>query len=118
MQSRAGSLRSGRPAHPPEAGRAAAHQAAESETLPSPHEHAAASTGAVAGRSVVAIAASAGGLDALGLVLSALPADFPAAVVVVQHIGPHSPSLLAQILARRTPLPVSQAIDGERFMAG
>jgi two-component system chemotaxis response regulator CheB len=62
---------------------------------------------------VVAMAASAGGLSALSLVLSNLPAGFPAAVLVVQHLDPHHRSLMAEILSRRTPLSVQQAVDGE-----
>jgi two-component system chemotaxis response regulator CheB len=62
---------------------------------------------------VVALAASAGGLKALSHVLSALPPDFPAAVVVVQHLDPRHRSLMADILSRRTPLKVKQAEDGE-----
>ncbi len=64
---------------------------------------------------VVAIAASAGGLNALGLVLSGLPEIFPAAVLVVQHLDPRHPSFLADILKRRTPLQVKEAEDGERL---
>ena len=37
---------------------------------------------------IVALAASAGGLKALSEVLSGLPADFPAAIVVLQHLDP------------------------------
>jgi two-component system, chemotaxis family, protein-glutamate methylesterase/glutaminase len=66
-----------------------------------------------AAQSVVAIAASAGGLDALGVVLGALPATLPAAVLIVQHLDPNHPSLMAEILDRRTSLPVKQAEDGE-----
>jgi two-component system chemotaxis response regulator CheB len=62
---------------------------------------------------VVALAASAGGLKALSHVLSALPPDFPAAVVVVQHLDPRHRSLMADILSRRTPLKVKQAEEGE-----
>jgi chemotaxis response regulator CheB len=54
---------------------------------------------------VVALVASAGGLSALNQVLLPLPADFGAAVVIVQHLG-GSGSSLAQILRRRSPLPV------------
>ena len=39
----------------------------------------------------------------------ALPADFPAAIVLVQHLDPDHPSLMAEILGRRTSLPVRQA---------
>jgi two-component system chemotaxis response regulator CheB len=62
---------------------------------------------------VVALAASAGGLKALSCVLAGLPADFPAAVLVVQHLHPHQPSLLADMLRRRTALRVEQAKEGE-----
>ena len=64
---------------------------------------------------VVALAASAGGLTALSQVLSALPADFPAAIVVVQHLDPRHRSLMADILDRRTPLQAKQAEEGDRL---
>lgn len=67
---------------------------------------------------VVAIASSAGGVQALGTILSALPADFPAALVVVQHVRPRHRSLLAEVLARRTPLRVKPAEDGDRLAPG
>jgi two-component system chemotaxis response regulator CheB len=67
---------------------------------------------------VVAMAASAGGLNALSRVLSALPAEFPAAVLVLQHLDPRHRSLMADILCRRTPLPVKQAQEGDRLLAG
>jgi two-component system chemotaxis response regulator CheB len=62
---------------------------------------------------VAALAASAGGLTALSRVLSALPSDFPAAVVVVQHLDPRHRSLMADILSRRTSLRVKQAEEGD-----
>jgi two-component system, chemotaxis family, protein-glutamate methylesterase/glutaminase len=62
---------------------------------------------------VVALAASAGGLTALSQVLSALPPDFPAAVVVVQHLDPRHRSLMADILSRRTSLKVKQGEEGD-----
>ena len=70
------------------------------------------------GFDVVALAASAGGLNALTHVLAALPADFPAAVVVVQHLDPRHRSLMADILSRRTTLPVVQAAEGDELRAG
>jgi two-component system chemotaxis response regulator CheB len=63
---------------------------------------------------IVAMAASAGGLTALSRVLAALPADFPAVIVVVQHLDPRHRSLMADILSRRTPLRVKQAEEGEQ----
>jgi two-component system chemotaxis response regulator CheB len=67
---------------------------------------------------VVAFAASAGGLYALSYVLSSLPADFAAPVVVVQHLDPHHRSWLAEILGRRTALAVEQARGGEVLEVG
>ena len=67
---------------------------------------------------VVAMAASAGGLTALSDVLSSLPQDFPATIVVVQHLDPRHRSLMAEILDRRTKLKVKQATEGESLAAG
>ncbi len=70
------------------------------------------------GFDVVALTASADGLNALSCVLSALPANFPAAIVVVQHLSPRHPSLMAQILNRRTPLVVKEAKEGSQLSPG
>ncbi|NJL88014.1 MAG: chemotaxis protein CheB [Leptolyngbyaceae cyanobacterium SM1_1_3] len=67
---------------------------------------------------IVAIATSAGGLKALSTVLGRLPADFPALIVVVQHLDPHHRSLMAEILNRRTSLEVKQAEENERLCPG
>jgi two-component system chemotaxis response regulator CheB len=69
-------------------------------------------------RHAVAFAASAGGLAALSQVLSALPSDFAAAILVVQHLDPNHRSWMAEILTRRTGLRVAQARGGERLAAG
>ncbi len=67
---------------------------------------------------IVAIAASAGGLTALSKVVSSLPSDFWAPIVVVQHLDPRHRSLMADILSRRTTLKVKQAEEGDRLMPG
>jgi two-component system chemotaxis response regulator CheB len=67
---------------------------------------------------VVALVASAGGLPALSQVLSHLPADFPAAIVIVQHLDPSRPSLLAKILGQSCALPVCEARNGDRLRPG
>ncbi|AFZ33754.1 CheB methylesterase [Stanieria cyanosphaera PCC 7437] len=67
---------------------------------------------------IVAMAASAGGLNAISQVLSNLPADFAAAIVVVQHLDPSSRSYMAEILKRRTPLAVKQAEENDRINSG
>lgn len=67
---------------------------------------------------LIVIGASAGGIEALRQVLPALPADLPAAVVVVVHIPPDGPSRLPEVLARLTSLPAAPAGDGEPLEAG
>jgi len=67
---------------------------------------------------VIALASSAGGLNVLSAILSALPPDFPIAIVVVQHLDPRHTSLMADILSRRTNLIVNQAREGDRLQAG
>jgi two-component system chemotaxis response regulator CheB len=67
---------------------------------------------------VIGIATSAGGLSALSRLLSALPPTLDAAIVIVQHLDPARPSHLADILGRRTPLPVKQADSEDRLHAG
>ena len=67
---------------------------------------------------VVAMAASAGGLNAIGKVLEALPSDFPAPIVIVQHLDPRHRSLIAEILNRQTKMHVKQAEEGEPLKAG
>jgi two-component system chemotaxis response regulator CheB len=57
------------------------------------------------GAGVVAIGASAGGVEALRAVVAGLPPELPAAVLVVLHIPRHSPSALPGILDRSGPLP-------------
>jgi two-component system chemotaxis response regulator CheB len=68
--------------------------------------------------SVVALCASAGGLDAISQILSHLPADFGAAITVVQHLNPHYPSMMVEILARRTALSVKQAEERDVLSPG
>jgi two-component system, chemotaxis family, response regulator WspF len=67
---------------------------------------------------IAAVGASTGGPEALAAVLKALPADFPAAVVVAQHIGAEfAPSLIAW-LQGRSALPVRPASEGAEPKAG
>src|SRR5687768_13833465 len=54
----------------------------------------------------VAIGASAGGVQALRTLLAALPADLPAAVLVVLHLDPRTRSVLPALLKAVTPLRV------------
>jgi two-component system, chemotaxis family, protein-glutamate methylesterase/glutaminase len=66
--------------------------------------------------SVVAIVVSAGGLTALREVVGGLRADLPAAVIVAQHS--HETTLLPEILASHTTMPVSLAGNGALLRPG
>jgi len=67
---------------------------------------------------IIVLTASAGGLKAISQILSNLPQDFPAPIVIVQHISPRHPSMMAEILGRRTLLQVKQAEAGDRLNPG
>jgi two-component system, chemotaxis family, CheB/CheR fusion protein len=63
-------------------------------------------------RAVVGVGASAGGLEALELFFTALPNNLGTAYVVVQHLSPDFKSIMDELLARYTSLPISLAEDG------
>src|SRR5689334_24430351 len=63
---------------------------------------------------VVGIGASAGGIEALKTFFSAASPDSGMAYIVVQHLSPEHPSLMAEILGRCTSMPVLPIEDGMR----
>ena len=67
---------------------------------------------------VVAIGASAGGFSALTEVLRQFKADLPASVLVVQHLDRKHKSVIAELLSRKTEIPVKLAEHGERMLPG
>jgi len=73
---------------------------------------------AMASEGVVAIGASAGGIEALTELAAGLPPDLPFAVMVVIHMRVGAPSMLAKIMDRSGPLPAAAAIDGAVLEAG
>lgn len=73
---------------------------------------------AAADSPVIVMAASAGGLHALSVILGGLPADFSAAIAIVMHLAPNHKSILAEILNRRTHLPVKEAHTGDVLCPG
>jgi two-component system, chemotaxis family, protein-glutamate methylesterase/glutaminase len=69
-------------------------------------------------RDLVVVGASAGGVAVLMRLVKDLPTDLRAAVCVVLHIAPGSPSMLAHILGRATKLSCHTARDGEALREG
>jgi two-component system chemotaxis response regulator CheB len=67
---------------------------------------------------VILLGASAGGVEALKLVVAGLPATLPATILVVLHLAPSGPSVLPQILDRQSDLSVVVAQDGLRTAPG
>jgi two-component system response regulator WspF len=67
---------------------------------------------------LLAIGASAGGPAAVAKVLSGLPRDFPAAVVVIQHVDVQFAAGMAEWLNKDSALPVRLAVEGERPIPG
>lgn len=67
---------------------------------------------------MVVVGASAGGVRVLCALAAALPADLPAAVVVVLHVPPSGSAVMATILGRSGPMPARTALDGERLRRG
>jgi two-component system, chemotaxis family, CheB/CheR fusion protein len=61
---------------------------------------------------VVGIGASAGGLEAFRQLLSHLPTDTGMGFVFIQHLDPKQKSLLSEILARETSMPVVEVQNG------
>ncbi|NKC33590.1 chemotaxis protein CheB [Falsiroseomonas selenitidurans] len=68
-------------------------------------------------QTIIAIGASAGGLDAYRQLLAALPRPTGFAFILVQHLEPTHESLLVDLLATHTALVVTQARDGELLTA-
>ena len=72
----------------------------------------------MANHEIIVIGASAGGVEALAALVQGLPADLPASLFVVLHLGPHSASVLPQILSQKGTLPARHARDGEAIEPG
>jgi two-component system chemotaxis response regulator CheB len=70
------------------------------------------------GHLVVALIASAGGLDAFTDILAQLPGDLPAAILIAQHTNPRRDHHLAAILDKRTELTVRDAENGQQITVG
>jgi two-component system, chemotaxis family, response regulator WspF len=67
---------------------------------------------------LIAIGASAGGPAVLSMILRGLPKEFPAAIVVVQHVGEQFASGMADWLGQDSALPVRVAEEGDQPTIG
>jgi two-component system, chemotaxis family, CheB/CheR fusion protein len=67
---------------------------------------------------LVVVGSSAGGIGALSGLVSSLPGEFHAPIVVAQHLDPNRESHLQEILARKSPLPVKTVTEHEPLQAG
>jgi two-component system chemotaxis response regulator CheB len=67
---------------------------------------------------VIALVASAGGLDAVSRIVGGLPEAFDASVVVLIHQEPNRVSHVVELLSRRSSLPVVAAAHGSRLRPG
>ncbi|HCI80740.1 MAG TPA: chemotaxis protein CheB [Ktedonobacter sp.] len=84
------------------------------------HEHEAheGKRNGVYGHDMIAIGASAGGVEALMRLVRDLPRSIHAALFIVLHIPADSPSLLPELLSRSGALPASHAVDGQEIQHG
>jgi two-component system, chemotaxis family, CheB/CheR fusion protein len=64
---------------------------------------------------VVAIGASAGGLEALTAILRALPTDIAMAFMLIQHLDPKRHSILPELLSKATRIPVLEAMNAMKI---
>jgi two-component system chemotaxis response regulator CheB len=68
---------------------------------------------------VVVLVGSAGGLRALSQILPILPKNFPAAIIVMQHLDTQSvPNLMSDALNRPTAMPLKYVQEGELLQPG
>jgi len=67
---------------------------------------------------IVGIGASAGGLETLGAFFSHMPAETDIAFVIIQHLSPKHKSMMVELLAKHTPMPVREIEDGVRLSPG
>ncbi len=67
---------------------------------------------------IAGIGASAGGLEALSLLIGALPSGLNCSFAVVQHLSPHYRSMMVELIGRETGMLVKAVEDGEAPLSG
>lgn len=70
------------------------------------------------GRKIIVIGASAGGIVAIKNLLTALPKEIDASILIATHLAPHHKTVLHTILERETGIPVSLAVEGTLLVPG
>ncbi len=99
-----------------ESGRAESGRGETAQATPA--SPAARATSSFVGGGVIVIGASTGGPVALRELLSGLPASFPAALIIIQHMPASFTGVLAAQLDQRISLKVKEAASGDRLAAG
>ncbi|RDV14589.1 chemotaxis protein CheB [Pontibacter diazotrophicus] len=69
-------------------------------------------------RDIIVIGSSAGGVKALLEFVKHLPSAFPASIFIVQHVAPHTESILPEIITMLSPLEAKHPKDGEKIKPG
>jgi len=69
-------------------------------------------------KDIIVVGASAGGIEALRVLVAALPADLAGSLFIVVHTSPDAPGMLADIFNRSGKLRATYATDGERIEKG
>lgn len=69
-------------------------------------------------KAAVTIGSSAGGLVALRIILTQLPADFPLPIFIVQHLDPHSDNFMAKYFNELCKIEVKEADEKEKALPG
>lgn len=67
---------------------------------------------------IIVVGTSAGGVEALQVIARGLPADLPAAILIVMHCSPQGPYLLPNILGAAGPVVVAATVDGALIESG
>lgn len=66
----------------------------------------------------IAVGVSAGGMDALSIIIPTLPPEFPIPVVVIQHVSPHSDNFITRYLDNISPIKVKEVDEKEKLKPG
>ena len=67
---------------------------------------------------IIAVGASAGGLEALKAFFENVPQGSKSAYVIIQHLSPDYKSMMGELLARSTSLPIVEVENGMEVMQG